>query len=308
MPAFLNRFRYALVAIVSLVLFVGGLVSGSAGNPFILGEQNTAGTATTSLTTSSNQGAGLFVNQDGGGIAIRADAHAGIAGSFTSNGGVAINGLVRDAQAYGIQAINMAEVAGSGTALTASAVRNVAILAKSNGAPPLFIVGPTDRPPMVVNSATRVDNLNVDATDGWSIGCPESTVLSQGLCFELSARGPATVWEAADACQALDDGGYRYRLPSVQQLRSARAVEGIDIAADGEQVDGIQVSGDALLSLIVFDDGTVAAAPTTEERAYRCVTAPLSVDLSLLSREERSRYPRPAETTGTSDPNGSAGE
>lgn len=305
MPAFLKRFRYAAVAIVSLVLFVGGLVSGSAGNPLILGEQNTAGAATTSLTTSSNQGTGLFVNQDGAGVAIQGVAVSGSAGKFTSNSGAAISAVARDPKAYGLEALNTSEVAGSGAAVRASATATSAIVATSSRNVPLFIAGPDDKPPMAVNSSERVARLNVDATDGWSFGCPESSVLSQGLCFELTARRAATAWDAADACQALDDYGYRYRLPSVQQLRAARAVEGIQISADGEHTDSVQATGDVLQTLLAFEDGAVEPVPTTEERAFRCVTAPLSVDLALVPAAEQERYPAPALLSGSAGPDGS---
>ena len=52
----------------------------------------------------------------------------------------------------------------------------------------------------VVNARTS------QSTDGWSIGCPSSTVLSGGLCFDTSTRGSGNVFDASEACANLGGG------------------------------------------------------------------------------------------------------
>jgi hypothetical protein len=291
MQAIPHRFRYGLVAAVSLALFVGGVVSGAAGNPLILGTQNVSGSATTELRSNVARGAVLYVAQDGRGSAVMGETSKGSAGSFISTSGIAVNGVGRDQDAFGLVALNGSDERGSGAALRASSDANSAIVATSSNNIPLFIAGPDDRPPMAVNSSKRVTQLNADATDGWSIGCPENTVLSQGLCFQHAPQALASSWDAADSCQALDVAGFRFRLPSVQQLRSARGVEGIDIDVNGEHTDSIQSSGDALQTLIVFDDGRVATASADAPHRFRCVAEPLAVDVSLVANGEANRYP-----------------
>lgn len=302
------RFRYGLVAAVSVALFVGGVVSGAAGSPFLLGAENVAGTAATGLTTNSSSGAALAVSQDGGGAAIQATSKAGTAGAFTSTAGNAISATARGKDAYGLHVLNTSLVRGSGAALRASADAGFAIFATSNGGPAIFIAVSDDAPPLAVNSSQRVEKLNVDATDGWSLGCPRGTVLSQGLCFGRTPQAASSAWAAADACASVGAGGYRYRLPTLQQLRSARDVEGMQIDIEGEHTDSISASGEDLISLIVFDDGTVEPVAPTDKRAFRCVTEPIAFDASLIAPDEVGRYPDPAPATGAAGPTGGRAE
>lgn len=309
MPPLIYRFRFALVSAVSLALFVGGLVSGSAGSPLLLGRQNSAGTATTSLNTNNSSSAVLFVTQEGTGTAIRGVAEIGTAGFFTSAGGSAISGVVANPATYGFFAANEAKEKGDGAALRASAKANPALVATSDGSTPLVLRGPENAPPMTVTSSQRVDQLNADATDGWSIGCPEGTVWSQGLCFEGQARAAESAWDAADACQALgDEAGWRYRLATVQQLRAIRGLDDIDLDSAGEHTDSIQADGEDLRTLVVTDEGAVAAVPAIEAHSFRCIAPPLAVDPTSVSGEEADRYIPPVPVVGTAERDGSSGE
>lgn len=141
----------------------------------------------------------------------------------------------------------------------------------------------------VVNAATA------QKTDGWSLGCPSGTTWSQGLCFENATRNPLSVYSAADACAGIGFiGGWRYRLPTVHQLRSARSVLTLDVG--GEHTDSLfsEWDGDsnATMSYAVFDNGLFDHVIGGTTRRFRCVTPPQSVDLSIiLPPAERERYP-----------------
>lgn len=308
MPSLLFRFRFALVAAVSLALFVGGLVSGSAGSPLLLGRPNNAGTQTTSLNANTPAAAAVLVTQEGTGTAIRGIAEIGTAGFFTSTGGSAISGVVANSSTYGLFASNEADKKGQGAGLRASAKANPALVATSDGSTPLVLRGPDRLPPMTVSSARRVDLLNADATDGWSIGCPEGTIYSQGLCFETVVHPAASAWDAADACQALGaDTGWRYRLATVQQLRAIRGLSAINFDRDGEHTDSIQLSGGELVTLLVSEDGAVSGVSAVEERPFRCVAAPLAVDPDGLNGSELDRYPTPVTPSGSADASGRSG-
>ncbi len=277
MQSLFLRTRFALVAAVSLALFIGGLVSGSAGSPFVLGRPNSAGTETTQLGANTASDPILLIQQEGSGTALRAEAHVGIAGFFSSGNGAGVSGVTGHPQQFGVYAGNDSQERGSGgAAFRAKARASAAIIASSEEAVPVSIAGPDDEPPLVVSSSVRVENLNADSVDGWSIGCPPDTLWSGGVCFETSARPAASVLQAADSCgnAVVDEGGWYFRLPSALQLRAA-VKDGMEVSADGEHTDSLHGTGDGLSTLLVTAGGDLTVASGIDEYAYRCVASPL---------------------------------
>lgn len=285
MQSFFLRTRFALVAAVSLALFIGGLASGSAGLPLVLGRPNSAGTETTQLGANTASEPTFLVQQEGSGTALRAEAHAGIAGFFSSGDGSGVSGVSGHPQNFGVYAGNDAEEDGGGAALRAKAIGNAAIVATSEGTAPIAVYGPEDEPPLTVDSSVRVDGLHADGVDGWSFGCPPETVWGGGICLEASPRAAASVLEAADRCAATEgERGWAFHLPTALQLRAA-AADGVDLSPDGEHSDSLYGTSDGLTSLVVAPDGGISVGGAEEERAFRCATAPLWPDGSMETGE-----------------------
>jgi hypothetical protein len=132
MTSFRERTRFATVVAVGLALVVSGVVAGAAGGNFILGAANSAGTANTSLTTSST-GNALLVTQNGTGTAIRGSTGSGtgIAGFFTSGSGAGVSGVVANGSKYGVYAANDSASSSGGAALRASGQQNEGVVATS---------------------------------------------------------------------------------------------------------------------------------------------------------------------------------
>jgi hypothetical protein len=133
MASFRARTRFASLVAIGLVLLLSGVVAGAAGGNFILGQANSAGTANTSLTTSST-GNALLVTQNGTGTAIRGSTGtgAGIAGFFTSGSGSGVSGVVGAENSYGVYAANDSANEGSGAAMRVNGKQNEGIIATSD--------------------------------------------------------------------------------------------------------------------------------------------------------------------------------
>ena len=105
----------------------------ASGDPLILGSTaNTAGTANTSLSTSST-GTALLVTQNGTGTALRGSAvgPGSIAGFFTASNGTGISGVTGNPNASGVFASNDG-ASGSGGAIRASGKNNHGVVATTN--------------------------------------------------------------------------------------------------------------------------------------------------------------------------------
>lgn len=149
----------------------------------------------------------------------------------------------------------------------------------------------------VVNAKTS------QSTDGFSIGCPPSTVWSGSICIENTARDAATYFSANDTCAGLQGflgSGWRYRLPMMGELRGARSLSGIAIDAGGEWTDAVHSEGGAYFSVVVTDGGVIDQESTISSHKFRCAAVPLSVDLNLIiiPLDERDRYPDPPQYDG----------
>jgi hypothetical protein len=104
----------------------------ASGDPLILGStSNGAGTANTSLTTSST-GTALLVTQNGSGTALRGSAvgPGSIAGFFTAQNGTGISGVTGTPNNYGIYGGNDG-AAGTGAAVRAAGGSNIGLRATS---------------------------------------------------------------------------------------------------------------------------------------------------------------------------------
>lgn len=141
----------------------------------------------------------------------------------------------------------------------------------------------------VANAATA------RSTDGWSLGCPANTTSSQGLCFDNAIRGNGGIYEASDACAAINTGpffgGHRWFLPGANQLRSAAAVAGLGVTTVEWSSDMWIDSTDGWSGLAVspFLGGFITARfPAGNDYDYRCATYPLSWDgITIIFPEDQ---------------------
>lgn len=149
-------------------------------------------------------------------------------------------------------------------------------------------------------STGKTPVVNAAQTDGWSLGCPSGTTYSQGLCFEQTNRAAQNVYAAADTCAGL--GGlfgqiYRWRLPTIHQLRSARDAYLITLDASGEHTDSLHDfwngSSSQTNSWTVFEGGTLGDVVGGTTRKFRCVTSPYSYNLSFIILSQQNQYPAP---------------
>lgn len=104
------------------------------GDPLLIGSTaNNAGTANTTLTTSST-GTALLVTQNGSGTALRGSAvgSGSIAGFFTAANGTGISGVTGDPGGYGVFASNDDAAYGGGGAIRASGKNNHALVATTD--------------------------------------------------------------------------------------------------------------------------------------------------------------------------------
>jgi hypothetical protein len=102
----------------------------AAGDPLILGQTNSAGTAATRLNTSSSGGA-FWMTQNGSGSGVLGE-------SFHGNGGVFKSHHMNRA---GLLVSNVASSRGSGAAIVANGGWNQGISAISDGATPIYATG-----------------------------------------------------------------------------------------------------------------------------------------------------------------------
>lgn len=120
------------------------------------------------------------------------------------------------------------------------------------------------------------------STDGWSIGCPSSTVLSGGLCFETSARTAQSIFGASETCANLGGGllgrGQIWTLPAALELRAAHANGDITISAEewssSFAVDGASTGFEA----VTVNGTTLDDEASPGSQAFRCAAIPLQID------------------------------
>lgn len=132
------------------------------------------------------------------------------------------------------------------------------------------------------------------STDGWSLGCPANTILSQGLCFDNATRGTvASIYAASDACAALQTGTldmftsrWSWRLPRANELLSAARIAGLNVSAEEWSSDMWVDSDDGWMGLQVyklFSSFLSVAVAGGTSGAYRCATPAMSRDpISLI--------------------------
>lgn len=132
------------------------------------------------------------------------------------------------------------------------------------------------------------------STDGWSLGCPANTILSQGLCFDNATRGTAaSIYAASDACATLQTGildsftrRWSWRLATANELLSAARIAGLNVSAAEWSSDMWIDSDDGWNGLQVFKVGSSflsARVTGATSGAYRCATPAMSRDpISLI--------------------------
>jgi hypothetical protein len=141
------------------------------------------------------------------------------------------------------------------------------------------------KPPMKVNSTTKVTKLNADRLDGLDstglrVSCPEGTRLLGGACIENTARGAGDLPTSSSTCAGL--GG---RLPTAAELDAFRQFSDITIGnVGGLTFTGAEWTGDIVTTGVstvdgygadaMTDSGVYYAADKRNTQAFRCVVAP----------------------------------
>lgn len=125
----------SLVAAIAARLRFPDRTSAAAGDPLVLGAANMAGSANTSMTTSSS-GTALQVTQNGTGTALRGAANGpgSIAGFFTAPTGTGISGVTARNTSYGVYGANDAATFGGGAAVRAAGQQNHGLVATASDA------------------------------------------------------------------------------------------------------------------------------------------------------------------------------
>jgi hypothetical protein len=142
------------------------------------------------------------------------------------------------------------------------------------------------RPP-VVNAKTS------QSTDGWSFGCPANTTYSQGKCFENTLRTSVSdIYAASDACATIGTalpllGGYRWHLPSANELLSAARVTSLNLTATPEWTSDMYIEDDdgwSGLKVFNFIGADISIqASGNDDGPFRCATYPMAWDgISLI--------------------------
>lgn len=139
----------------------------------------------------------------------------------------------------------------------------------------LQLVTNANRPPMVVNSATKVTNLNADKLDGkdssqLKASCPTGTKPLGGACIETTVRGTANLATASSTC-----AGIGRRLTTGAELDSFRQQPNTTIGVAG----GNEWSGDIIVdagtgALAMTDAGAYSPLDKNQSAAFRCVVSP----------------------------------
>jgi hypothetical protein len=123
-----------------------------------------------------------------------------------------------------------------------------------------------DRPPMKVNSATKVANLNADIVDGQSFACPTGTRLHEGVCIETTLRSTSAAFSTAQT-DCLDETGTRLPTPAELQTLAGRT--------NSEWSNHAYLDNSAAVVLQVNTNKTIGTfSQTGELGAYRCVKQP----------------------------------
>jgi hypothetical protein len=163
----------------------------AAGDPLIVGSTtNTAGSANTSLSTTSS-GTALLVTQDGSGTALRGSAVGlgSIAGFFTAQNGTGISGVTGNSGSYGIFAQN------NGAAGTAGAIRAVG----GNNHGLISTTGLASKDAIVANNTgANGSGVAIRASGGNNVGVRGSSVSQQGVVGEstnsFGVLGTSATW------------------------------------------------------------------------------------------------------------------
>jgi hypothetical protein len=103
-----------------------------------------------------------------------------------------------------------------------------------------------------------------------TLGCPEGTIASTGVCFDGESRGPAEHGDAEDDCA--DEG---MRLPGGGELTTFVELDGVELERGHWTDDVADINeGGAFFYFVVADPGN-GAHETFDDLPYRCVTGPV---------------------------------
>jgi hypothetical protein len=138
----------------------------------------------------------------------------------------------------------------------------------SPGATPLSLVTSSSRPPMAVNSATKVPNLNADMVDGETFSCPAGKLLHEGVCIGTEKHPDATIDTAISICLS-----ERSRLPTVAELQTFRSRAGQDFTSTEWSSQHDVGPNDTFGVIAVETTGKPVWANNVSTAAYRCVAA-----------------------------------
>ena len=101
----------------------------------------------------------------------------------------------------------------SQTKLTASLSAPALRVVQNGSGSPLSLIGPTNQPPMTVNSKAKVENLNADHVDGKSAGqfLPSAVYRQQSATISIPAGDAYTFNLYCDTGDHVLSGGYHHK-------------------------------------------------------------------------------------------------
>jgi hypothetical protein len=132
-----------------------------------------------------------------------------------------------------------------------------------------------DRPPMRVNSATKVTNLNADKLDGLDssqlkASCPAGTQSLSGACIDNAVRGTDDLLAASSTC-----AGFGLRLPTSAELDAFRQRPNVTIGSGGSaEWSGSIVVNVGTGALAMTDAGVYSEPDRIQNLPFRCVFPP----------------------------------
>jgi hypothetical protein len=218
-------------ALAATVIGGSSRVEAASGDPLILGStSNSAGSANTSLTTSSS-GTALLVTQNGSGTALRGSAvgPGSIAGFFTAQNGTGVSGVTGTPNSYGVFAQNNG-AAGSGGALRAAGGNNHGLVGSAANIEKYGVLG--------INTAINGDGVAGSAGAGGTgvIGFSTGGNGVYGSSDTFGVRGNTTGGTAVKGEATTGIGVYGVSTDDIGVLGSS---------TNGQGVFGSSTNGDA---------------------------------------------------------------
>ncbi|MBA3415123.1 MAG: hypothetical protein H0U10_07880 [Chloroflexia bacterium] len=166
------------------------------------------------------------------------------------------------------------------TGIVADLAGPVLRLTNQGVGPALDLKVEAGNPPLKVNSAEPVVNLNADLLDGQEAaafqaapGCSNGTVFVAGVCIETAKRNQANWQTAQNTCFSFNQGA---RLPTVGELQGLRGDGRFDFTGT-EWSSALVEDGATNADLIIRVNGTTADQSflvQSSSENFRCAQTP----------------------------------